>query len=1168
VEIDSRATDDALGRLATSVQAGIEDLSDFVSSSFDSLHDAIFGMEDAEEASASVDVLSGSMVEAAESADQLEAALHPIAVGQSPSVLLMLQQGAQYAGRGLTELAFAQVGLLKPSEDLEAVTTRLAFSMGGSGKEANELADGILDLTLSTHYSLESVSELATGLGETGQTLGSFSADTQTAMANLNTVFGVTGQESGRMVAQLRGMGTDLPNLLGEATAFTKSFGLPGVFKALPEVITGARNSVLRFGSAIVGSGAQIIRSTIATGMAFTKTFGTTVAESVAKAQEAMDKFAGQAQQDRRVFLGMGTEFSGLTMAIMQTGRGIHQSMELVRAGADGGTDAALALGEVFDGIRNPFMKERFAEQLRDELTPEMFALATNALGARDSFLDAEAAAARFNSTTGGQGVAAFNELGKGVMGVTSELRKMLGNMFEFTKAVLGNVAISVGLPEILKGITATVAGLAERLRAFTQSNEFKATLEEWKPTIISVGKAVLGFAAIAGPAFSALGSGLVALRMIPGLETLVSKFGGVVGRIFGKVGPIGLAIGAFMGLKSAVMEMGETLGDPNATGMEKFESLIRGVGKGVGKFFDTMLLGIPSMIVEQFFPDLEMKFDSGVSGFIDWLSPYFAGGFEGVFDRVSQTVGGWLSSLGSFMLDHLPDIKSFMSTLGKNVGASMGGLIRFVGETVWSLWEAEWAIMKLLFFGTGVEGGEGISEGLMSGLEGLAASTQVIWEGVKSYVISFLDGFLGSFGSSTKEISLYFQIAWESIAAKADWAWTRIKNGVNNIADVTAMALSLLVEDAEVKWAKFIGFGKLAGAAILSYLTLDFKTLGGAIAAALSGPFATLKAVALGVIQFIKDALYDMAVSTVSTFLRMFTPLGGIVPGMTAVNEKLEETKTSVAETQRTERAAAREQIKIAEERAAAAEVTLQTATRGSGNRLLAIQAETDAEVKGIRERAQAERDFLAGNILKRTAAAEAEDAAHTTKMGNLQQQLSAAADTRERQQEQNTEARRFREEARTQLEQTLQTVGEASTRQNATDASTREATNGLRAFMQDQTTAIANEVAAGALTMEQANARLQEAAARASTEALEKLRREQRAPAAVAEAANGPAAAGPTPGGLNAEAVQLLLRNFRGETAAAVQKQVITLRGDAAMSRAAARGATIANANSNGPG
>ncbi|HET6456163.1 MAG TPA: hypothetical protein VFI02_17295, partial [Armatimonadota bacterium] len=277
----------------------------------------------------------------------------------------------------------------------------------------------------------------------------------------------------------------------------------------------------------------------------------------------------------------------------------------------------------------------------------------------------------------------------------------------------------------------------------------------------------------------------------------LVAKVAQKVPELLAKFGPkllsaipgIGQIIAVIKGVKTALMDMGEVMGDPNATGAEKFQALLRGVFKGVMSALDGMLLGIPSMILKKFFPDMERKFDRGFAGLFNKISSYFGGG------GLMKTLGGWwtsattwlgtkLSGFATWFEQQMPNIKEF----GRVIGGAIGGLAKFAWDSTISAFKGIWNATKSAFNGIwdmiasvfkseeGAKKVEDAGSGIGESLKSIGISAL---QGMGEAMSGAFNGILEAFGTSSEELKLKAELAWIAIKNGFSETWDNMKLGV-----------------------------------------------------------------------------------------------------------------------------------------------------------------------------------------------------------------------------------------------------------------------------------------------------------------------------------------------------------------------------------------------------
>jgi hypothetical protein len=689
----------------------------------------------------------------------------------------------------------------------------------------------ITDLIISTQFSASEITQLAQGLGAAGMNLGEFSEETQTAMLHMAHTFGMSADQMGVVIKSTEMFGSSLHQTLGDALAFQAGFGVPGVFASLPEIVTGARDMVLEFGEDVVGSGADVTRATMSMAGSFVKTFGVTMKEAVGKAQAALQKFAGAARTDRKVFLGLSDDFSGLTKTLFQMNMPFQDALDLTKGLASkDNLESIKALSDKLSTMGPPgsLPYERFKEMLRDEVTPEVFALIDDTNKLNEALAD-KRGMEELQQSIAGEGIESFNALGNETLNTTKAMREMFNNLLSLGKVFLKHTGITDVLRDVMARTNKAFSAWAERIHEFMKSEEFKEWAEGLKPTLVNVGATLLKVGTIVSGVGAALGTAVTALTTLKGAKKgLTSVFGlitkdgskakgilGGIGKIGGKLGAklagaasgVSVAIGAVQGVRTAVLDMGEVMGDPAATGIDKFEALTKGGVKGVAKFIDSLLMGIPGMVLNKFFPGLEDSFDSGVTGLFDKLRTWF-GDFDAgsTLSVVLDKIRIWLDGAADTFADKAPE---WMAQFGKALGQAIGGLNKLMVDTISGFWSSVWSMAFSDSEDTiETDGRKSITESLLSVLQTVGDSILAFFKGIA-------DGILNAYGTNLEIVGVKIEIFWEKLKAGANAAWMAVKGAGQDFIGWIGSKFIGGIENILLSFETIYTFGKKAIVAI-----------------------------------------------------------------------------------------------------------------------------------------------------------------------------------------------------------------------------------------------------------------------------------------------------------------------------------------------------------------
>jgi len=676
----------------------------------------------------------------------------------------------------------------------EDSTQKLAMGFGGTSEDAHELRSAMLDLGLDTQYSLGEISKLTGELAEAGVDLRDVAKEDQAAFISLNSTFGVSGQDIAAMSSTMRSFGGSMKQTLDEATAFQRDFGIPGVFAELPGIISGAQTAVIQFGEAVKTSLPDIERNVMRTAGIFAKAYGKTMRDAVQSAQQDFNRFAQGSRQHEDVFLGLADSFDPIQISLMKVGRTLEESSRLLQLGQKDSMAYAEEMRGVYLSLgEGSFQARLFRREMEQSgMSEAMMGLifTENKLTeARAAATAAKEEAARADRV----GIKSFDDLTKGMLSTVDETRKMWLNVKELGKAFLTQTGLTDVLREAFAGAKDTITGLAKTVKGFVDSEKMREWGKTLTPILSTVGKWFLILGTAAGGALGAVGSMVSAMGSLRGAKAGLKALGSaaerlpMIGKAFGPITKgiggitklfsralpgIGTVVAAFSGITTAVSDMGEVLSSPHATGLQRFQAIFRGVLKGVGSAFNSLLLGIPGWVADQFFPDLEEKFNQGIADLFDF--DYGRWGLEK------------LLGLKQLLVDNLPDWKEVASDWGKGIGGAIGGIAKTIVDfMVWGLKNQLSMIqgtIKWLFSG-----------GMSGASAGIEDSTSVIGDALwsvldsatriaKEALVGLAEGFVGAFGTSLKTLGFEWQLIWSHMQEFAHVTFLEFESYVGSL--------------------------------------------------------------------------------------------------------------------------------------------------------------------------------------------------------------------------------------------------------------------------------------------------------------------------------------------------------------------------------------------------
>jgi hypothetical protein len=783
------------------------------------------------------------------------------------------------------DLAIGGSGASTSLLEFEQATHLAAVNLGQAGDSAKYMSSEILSGVASTQYSVGEISALNSGLSAVGVNMASFGRVTQDTMIGLVNTFGMSAEQIASTNAVVGSFDGSITELADDAAKFQKDFQMPGMFRELEGVTQFALDAQLRFGKEVVGSGKDVIRGVMKMGGVFAKTFGTDIAGGLEKARAHMGALAGSSRHFKDVFLGLESGMDPLTQAFQRVGANLFQTQKLFQDTQDDPIAFAEAVQRMRKNIPSKLLDDKFMRELQKTLPESTYAMIENTNLLTEAQNQQAAAFARSQSRMG-KSESAFKELNDTALDTVLAMKDMWKNVRGMIAATMRQTGLTDALKDAFKGAKDTFVGFSKGIQEFVEGEGFQAWAGRLKPLLASVGKwtllagsafgglfsAIAGFkAAKAGfgvfnTAMKTTGTNLARFGKVTGVNGVVgkgiTKLTGGIGKLagkfpllsrtgkiagksiatFGKMGAkaipgVGQVIAAVGGIGTALMDMGDVLGDPNATGMEKFEALARGTIKGTVDFFDNLLLGIPSMILNKFFPDLEDSFDRGFENLFGGVRDYDLGEALGT---MWDTAWGWLKdkvgNLDKSLKGSLPSFRETAAGIGKTLGGAIGGLASMLADLVVWNFKRTFLAFPMWIYSLFTDSGEKASEGMEAAGPGMMDSFLGIinsmglaaWDLIKGIG----DGILGAFGTSLKGVGIGAQLIWNGIKEGAIDMTASIVSGIFRFTSLFGSGMDILADSGDRGWAMF----KLAGLQAFSSIVDTFLGEGGMIASLMEG--------------------------------------------------------------------------------------------------------------------------------------------------------------------------------------------------------------------------------------------------------------------------------------------------------------------------------------------
>lgn len=626
--------------------------------------------------------------------------------------------------------------LLKGIVDLEHQTHQLAVGLGEGSQSTDEMMDAQLRLVGATRFSVSQIAALNAELVKTGRNLTDFSDETQQAMINLQNTFGMAGDQIVDTAIDAEHFGVELGDVLGIGVAFQKSFGVPGVFEQLDDIVKNTTTVLTKFSGTVSGTGRDVVENTLKMAGVYARAFGKTMPDASAAAMRSLDFFLDESQTFEDVLLGLADDWGPFQNMMQEFGVGVLESNAMLKRGQKDVVGFAGELRQIAERYgEGTWAHQRFMRQIQKSDMPDELKRLVTVEGAYGAALEERARAQEFADTAGGMGIKEFNALGDAMLDTTSAMSEMWQNTKELAKATIGQIALQLDLKGVFTDARDAMASFAGRIHDFVRSEGFQEWTERVGPTLRVVGKSVLflgtvfgGLATAVGGAMGVLlsaGAGWKLAKGVLGKVTeLLPRLGGGISSVLGGIGGLGKGIARFIpglaqvwaignGVYTAFTDMAEVMGDPLATPLERVEGLFRGLVKGIGSAIDSLLLGIPGMLLDVFFPDMESAFDEGFSGIFDSLKDINVRELlHSMWDGAQEWVTEGITSLLGMFSGSASAVD--WGAVGESFGDTMGGL----WLTVWSM--LEWSFWNLNPIGSLTDlfyrmGTEGISAGFES---------------------------------------------------------------------------------------------------------------------------------------------------------------------------------------------------------------------------------------------------------------------------------------------------------------------------------------------------------------------------------------------------------------------------------------------------------------------
>lgn len=445
-------------------------------------------------------------------------------------------------------LDITTAGAVFAATRLDRMTTMMRAQTGGTRREIDALQDTMLGLAVSSHASIETVTELTTALGNVGETV----TQNDTSLIRMIDTWGISAQSAVEFRKSAEHLGTELETLLDTAVGYQNRFKLPGIVAQMPGLMDRAIKATTQFSRSVVRDERDVINSTIKTGAVISRAFGKPFAEGLRMAESHFTHFSEALENTRNVFLGIEDDFSPMHHALFEVGFDIQHVQQILANGRDDPIAFAENISKIYERLRatgRSVFAERFLVNVKrasDETTRILLDPKRREAAKKERDLAIQIGGANWAETT--------EKMRKNAETAISAFHDLLG---------LGKLIIGSGFNEIIRevfgkdGVGGTMEDFSRwMLEAKKSLLDGKLYNEGIKPLAVAVGKLFVHFqtfGGVLGIVSFGLGALTSAIKFILSpidvLTGLADKGLGVIGFLADMLGNAALATAGFTAL-------------------------------------------------------------------------------------------------------------------------------------------------------------------------------------------------------------------------------------------------------------------------------------------------------------------------------------------------------------------------------------------------------------------------------------------------------------------------------------------------------------------------------------------------------------------------------------------------------------------------------------------
>lgn len=593
--------------------------------------------------------------------------------------------------------------------------TKLAAQSTMSMSEASAATDKYIsktfELSIATGASVTAISEMGAALAQSSIFLDDEDIiKNAEAITHLGTTWEIEGNQLASLIGNTRFLGITIKDTLNEVAAASAAFKVPGLIENLPEVLNNVNNLFAEYGDRVTGDTGKITSSFIKQAAVASKAYNITMADAINKVNESMTKFVSELDQADDVFLGLSDDFGAGTNALFELGFSLQETQDLLKLGRDDALGFATAIKDA--AANKDMMTQRrllkmigkeFGGQTKELLERE--SVYNSMIQARDDAQKREAA-----------GLVTFDDMTQSFRNSGKQLIDVFNTAIALGKTIIGGV-LGKSAKSIFGGATDSLKDLNEQLLAINKRMNDPDSFFQKNivPKMESIGKAVL-----------VVSGGIASIASAFGLVTGIKGIGKILelltGGKSGGISKLGKSIG---GLGKKFLFFGKKLLAPIMifdTIMQAFKATGEGgIIKGLAVAIDKTLMGIPSFLIQKFFPQLGSTWEEGWTNVKNYVSSIFT-----MENTIALFNGMWngVKWVGNQIVAYLDDIFS-------GWGANTQMILLALEHRFYSVWNPIRNFMgeTILFFS---DGWAGFQKMLINVWDGLRSATSKFTHFVK----------------------------------------------------------------------------------------------------------------------------------------------------------------------------------------------------------------------------------------------------------------------------------------------------------------------------------------------------------------------------------------------------------------------------------------------------